>query len=147
MMEVFTTILTFVEAVVDQVAPVFNKFLDRKPSPSPQPTMNPNCQPPHCGISPYYCPAELLSSICIQRKMTIDDGLSPRLTTLSSDTNDDTNENTEKSSTSLSPRSTVMLVFVCIIVLAIIGFLWIRFRRQNDDTWKYDDRKSSAWTI
>ncbi|CAF3666326.1 unnamed protein product [Rotaria sp. Silwood1] len=101
-MNVITTVLAFVEGVVDQVAPIFNKILDRKPSPPPQPTINPNCQPPYCGISPYYCPNEQLSPICLQRKMVVDNSFSRRLTTLSHDTDDD-NESTEKSSTSMSP--------------------------------------------
>ncbi|CAF3025961.1 unnamed protein product [Rotaria sp. Silwood2] len=146
-MNVITTILAFVEGVVDQVAPIVNKVLDRKPPPPPQPTINPNCQPPHCGISPYYCPDEQLSSICLQRKMAVDNSFPRRLTTLSFNTDDNNNESTEKSSTSMSPSSTIMLVFISVIALAIIGFLWIRCRHQNDETWNYDDRKSSTWTV
>jgi hypothetical protein len=43
--------------------------------------------------------------------------------------------------------STIMLVFVFVIALAIIGFLCIRFNQNNDNRRNYDGRKSSTWSV
>jgi hypothetical protein len=40
-----------------------------------------------------------------------------------------------------------MVVFVGVIVLAIIGFLFVRCNQQNVRTEDYDERKSDTWTV
>jgi hypothetical protein len=101
--------------------------------------------------------------------MTTDNSASLRRTTLSSNMNDDDdNDSKDKSSTSMSPydplnflslsitfddyclffrSSTIMLVFVLVIALAIIGFLYIRFNQGNNNRESYNGRKSSTWSV
>ncbi len=66
--------------------------------------INPNCQPPQCGESPYYCPEQQLSPACFRSKMSINNNaLVRRTTVLAIMNNNDDNNNKDKSSTSMSP--------------------------------------------
>ncbi|CAF0853394.1 unnamed protein product [Adineta steineri] len=141
-----STVVTFIGGVVEQVAPVFNKFIGKSTT-LPPTTINPNCQPPLCGTKPYYCPNDELSPICLQQRYAFERNVPRHLTTFSSDIMNDDNENLKKCSTSMSPNTTIMLVFIGVIALAIIAFLYVRCNHRNAYKRDYDDRKSSTWDV